>query len=426
MSRTDVLEELESLRTQVSELSRNLAGRDRMVDHLQNIVDTVPDFLFTLNDQGQLIPYNLTGAALKSSQGETIGIAGMGRDVSERKRTEAEHEALFEQSPLMCFLIDMQGRVLKVNRQGAEALGYEATELLGQSILNVFPEEHRARAASHVAACAASPSSMSMTWELEKQRKNGSRLWVKEFARVIMDRHGKPTVLISCEDITERKQVEDTLRQREQDLHRAIDERERISQDLHDGILQSLYAVGLGLESCKPLMQQRKHGKALDLLSQAIGQMNRVMDEIRSFIAGLDSRSLSGEPLSGALQAAIKAVTGTQPLHCAVAIDEAAACRLSAEQIMHLTNITREALSNSLRHGHATKASLSFTPLARSLRLCISDNGHGFDLSGMHGVGHGLANMAARARKIGGRLAIRSAPRRGTRIIVDLPQRGVL
>ncbi len=89
-------------------------------------------------------------------------------------------------------------------------------------------------------------------------------------------------------DITERKHMEEALHHREQDLRSAINDRERISQDLHDGILQSLYAVGLGLESCKPLMRQQKHERAAELLEQAIGQMNRIMGEIRNFIATMD------------------------------------------------------------------------------------------------------------------------------------------
>ncbi len=265
MSRTDELEELQSLRTQVSELARSLAKRDQTIAYLRNIMDTVPDFLFTLDHRGQIIkwnrqvvkttgytpeellhkpaldfvppeeldrtgaairqaftegyadleghllakpgqrlPYHWTGAALKNQLGETIGITGVGRDVSEKKRAEEEHRVLFEQSPLMCFLIDMEGTVLKVNRQGAATLGYKTDELLGQSLLTVFPEEHRALAMSHIAACIASPGSSLASWELEKQRKDGSRLWVKEFARVIMNTHGRPTLLISYEEITER------------------------------------------------------------------------------------------------------------------------------------------------------------------------------------------------------------------------------
>lgn len=223
-------------------------------------------------------------------------------------------------------------------------------------------------------------------------------------------------------DITERKHMEEALHHREQELRSAINDRGRISQDLHDGILQSLYAVGLGLESCKPLMHQQKHERAAELLDQAIGQMNRIMGEIRNFIATMDFGTAEGDTFSDVLHTVIQAVTATHPLQCTVTIDETTGRALSAEQSLHLVNIAREALSNSLRHGQATKATVSLKRLAHSVRLSIRDNGRGFTPDGVQGVGHGLTNMAARAHKLGGRIAIRSSPECGARITFDLPQ----
>ena len=68
-----------------------------------------------------------------------------------------------------------------------------------------------------------------------------------------------------------------------------MEERERISQDLHDGILQSLFAVGLALETGKSMMSPRNRKMSGPPLDQAIDQLNRVMREIRNFIAGLGS-----------------------------------------------------------------------------------------------------------------------------------------
>lgn len=96
-------------------------------------------------------------------------------------------------------------------------------------------------------------------------------------------------VLGSSTDITERKQMEETLRQRERALRAAIEERERISQDLHDGILQSLFAVGLAIEAGKLMLLPTARKTSGASLNQAIDQLNDVMREIRNFIAGLGS-----------------------------------------------------------------------------------------------------------------------------------------
>ena len=274
-------------------------------------------------------------------------------------------------------------------------------------------------------------ASINGLYEVEHRliRSDGAIRWVYDRGRFVRDEVGQPLYATGAViDITERKRVEETLRQHERDLRAAIDERERISQDLHDGILQSLYAIGLGLEACKSLQQQQQQQckktanaitKALD---QAVGQLNTVMGEVRNFIAGLDSDILQSGKFSISLRAMIQMLVANHPMRCHLAIDETAVCRLSTEQALHMMNIVREAVSNSLRHGHATKATVSLKPLARSIRLTIRDNGEGFEPADAHSLGHGLSNMRARAKKMGGHFTIQSAPDRGTRVTIDLPQ----
>ncbi|MDP3092748.1 MAG: PAS domain S-box protein [Nitrospira sp.] len=270
-------------------------------------------------------------------------------------------------------------------------------------------------------------ASISGLYEVEHRliRSDGAIRWVYDRGRFVRDEAGQPLYATGAViDITERKRVEETLRQREDDLRTALEERERISQDLHDGILQSLYAIGLGLEACKSLQQQRKKtAKAItQALDQAVGQLNTVMGEVRNFIAGLDSDVLQSGKFSIALCAMIQMLVANHPMRCHLAIDETTVCRLSTEQALHMMNIIREAISNGLRHGHATKATVSLKPLARSIRLTIRDNGEGFEPADAHSLGHGLSNMRARAKKMGGHFTIQSAPDRGTRVTIDLPQ----
>jgi signal transduction histidine kinase len=254
----------------------------------------------------------------------------------------------------------------------------------------------------------------------------GHTRWLQTVKRPILDESGRATMVLSAStDITERKHMEEVLRQRERDLRAAINERERISQDLHDGILQSLYAVGLGLEACKPLMTQRHYKRARATMSEAIGQLNHVMSEVRNFIAGLESQMLQGSTFPSALQEMVTSLAAAHPLRCRVTVDKTAADHISTQQALHLLNIVREALSNSRRHAQATKATVTLKQLSRCIRLSIVDNGIGFEPASQRGVGHGLTNMAARARKVGGRFAVRSVPQHGTRITIDLPKENI-
>jgi two-component system cell cycle sensor histidine kinase/response regulator CckA len=141
-------------------------------------------------------------------------------EANERLRaSEERYRTLYEDTPSMYFTIDPAGTVLSVNAFGAEQLGYRPEELLGESVFEVFVEEDREAAAGHVANCLAEPDQV-FHWELRKVRKDGSRLTVRETARVI-DRDGRPVVLIVCEDISEQKRAEQTQARLEAELRQA-------------------------------------------------------------------------------------------------------------------------------------------------------------------------------------------------------------
>ncbi|MBH0176616.1 MAG: hypothetical protein HP491_01785 [Nitrospira sp.] len=236
-------------------------------------------------------------------------------------------------------------------------------------------------------------------------------------------------VLGAATDITARKYVEEQLRQRERDLRTAIDDRERISEDLHDGILQSVFAVGLGLESCRTLVSKlslpRKAVAAplTATLNSAIGQLNHVMTDVRNFIAGIESQVLQGGNVDSTLRAMVQAMCASYGMACRVRIEAGAVRELSTEQSYHVMNLMREALSNGLRHSEAGRITVSFKRLRRSLRLSVADNGKGFTPDAVCDIGHGLTNMAARARKLGGRVDVLSRPRQGTKVLLDIPRR---
>ncbi|MET4384749.1 PAS domain S-box-containing protein [Bradyrhizobium sp. F1.4.3] len=127
---------------------------------------------------------------------------------------------VFEHNPVMYFMVDPAGTVLNVNTFGATQLGYAAAELIGQSVLKVFFEEDRDFVRRCVALCLETLD-QSHTWEIRKIRKDGSVLWVRENAKAMLRGDGAPIVLVACENITQRKEAEDALRQSEAYLARA-------------------------------------------------------------------------------------------------------------------------------------------------------------------------------------------------------------
>jgi len=251
----------------------------------------------------------------------------------------------------------------------------------------------------------------------------GRTRWLQTVKRPILNDDGRATMVLGvATDITERKRMEESLRQREHDLQIALQEREHISQDLHDGILQSLFAVGLALETTKSMMSPRARKTSGASLDQSIDQLNRVMREIRNFIAGLGSDLLEGKDLPTALQQMLGSLTENQATRVRLAVEGRAAKAVSAEQSLHLFHVIQEAVSNCIRHGQAQEARVSLKMVKHGVRLSIRDNGRGFNEDAAKGIGHGLANMAARAKKIGGRFTVLSKVNEGTRIVLDLPK----
>lgn len=355
------------------------------------------------------------------------------RDIGERKRAEAERRRshtflrqVIDTDPDFIFAKDREGRFTMANKAVADWYGTTVENLIGKSDADFtdIAEEVAFFRQSNLEVIHSGRDQFIPEERITDA--GGKTRWVQTVKRPICDDEGRVhMVLGAATDITERKRMEEILLQRERDLSAALQERERISQDLHDGILQSLYGVGLGLEACKPLIKkQQDHAakKFRTTLDQAIGQLNQVMTEIRNFIAGLESQVMQGGDFSTALRTMVETMSISSSARCRVKIDDASARRLSTEQALHIINIVREGVSNALRHSRAKQITVSLRDLIRSDRLAVTDDGIGFDTRSVQGVGHGLVNMAARAQKVRGLFAIQSKPDKGTRISLDLPK----
>ncbi|MEK6785640.1 MAG: PAS domain S-box protein [Nitrospirota bacterium] len=355
------------------------------------------------------------------------------RDIGERKRAEAElrrsHTFLrqvIDTDPDLIFAKDRNGRFTVANKAVADWYGTTVEELIGKSDAEFTANMDGVEFFRHNDLEVFNSGMDRFIPEERITDAEGKTRWLQTVKRPIYDDQGQVhMVLGAATDITERKRMEEILVQRERDLSAALQERERISQDLHDGILQSLYAVGLGLEACKSLISKRHDPvakKFMATLDHAIGQLNQVMSEVRNFIAGLESQVLQGGDFSTALRTMVETMSISSSTRCRVRIDDEAARRLSTEQALHIINIVREGVSNALRHSRAKQITVSLRDLIRSDRLAVTDDGIGFSTRSVHGVGHGLVNMAARAQKVRGLFAIQSKPDKGTRISLDLPK----
>ena len=407
---------------------RQHLNETRLGEHLAVLSPVELEFRFVTRTgmirwaEGSTIP-------LQNAQHEVTGYISTSTDITERRRAEEELRRshafvrqIIDTDPNFIFAKDREGRFTLVNQAIADCYGTTVDELIGRTDADFNPNrEEVALFRKHDLEVMDTLTDRFIPEEIITDSA-GNRRWLQTVKRPLLDEHGRAIQLVgAASDITARKQVEEALRQREHDLQAALQEREHISQELHDGILQSLYAVGLGLETCKSMLR-RNPRKAARTLERAVTQLNALMREVRNFIAGLESELLQGGDLAEALRTVVQSIAIPHGLPFRIAIDRKAARHLTREQGVHVLNIVREAVSNSLRHAKASGGHVSLRRLKHSVRVTIRDNGVGFTPDRVVGLGHGLQNMAARAKRIGGRLTIDSQPKRGTRILFDLPK----
>jgi signal transduction histidine kinase len=203
-----------------------------------------------------------------------------------------------------------------------------------------------------------------------------------------------------------------------------VDERERISKDLHDGIIQNMYAVSLSLEDVPELMADDRD-EASERVERAIDSIHLAIQDIRNFIFGLRPGLLEGASLVGGLAALIEQHRYNTMIDLELDIPEPIP-EPSAEVTGQLLGILTESLSNVVRHSRAGRASVTLTSAedGDTYELRIEDNGIGFDPAHAAKLGHqGLDNIRGRAKAIGGTFTIASRPGEGTGLVVRVPFR---
>lgn len=201
-----------------------------------------------------------------------------------------------------------------------------------------------------------------------------------------------------------------------------LEERERIGMDLHDGVIQSIYGVGLALENARLVMREDLD-EAETRIRKVMDDLNATIKDIRTYILDLRPRQLRDDGLLdglGRLLAEFRqnaqaeaTLTSPKPNHLK---------ELPSSHAMALFHICQEALANAAKHARANKVSVDLWTTPDRVLLEIRDDGRGFDVEkARKTVGHGLANMAARVQGVGGDLEISSLPGEGTTVLAWVP-----
>lgn len=201
-----------------------------------------------------------------------------------------------------------------------------------------------------------------------------------------------------------------------------LEERERIGMDLHDGIIQSIYAVGLTLENSRMLVKNDPGG-TIERLAQAIDGLNEVIRDLRNYILDLQPTRMPSHDIDKALRQLVLEFKANTLVDAELHVEDSVAGLFRDHTASELYLLAQEALANAAKHAHASRVLVSLRQTDDAhVALQIIDNGRGFDANAERPVlGHGLSNMAERARAIGGEFAIDSSPGEGTTVTVRVP-----
>jgi len=201
-------------------------------------------------------------------------------------------------------------------------------------------------------------------------------------------------------------------------LSKLLEDRTRIGRDLHDSVLQSLYAIGLSIETARRTRRDQT-ADTPEINDAMIQQINQLIHEVRGMIRELESGTVQEFDLSSELSSLCATYEQTGHLQVKLDVQRNAIEVLTNEEEREILNIIREALSNCARHAHATQAVISIHIRDTRVRVSIQDDGIGFAPASGPSRGYGLTNMETRAKKLGGTLHVQSKVGKGTHVTAE-------
>jgi PAS domain S-box-containing protein len=308
-------------------------------------------------------------------------------------------------------IIDSSGAIRSVNRMVEQLFGYTHEELVGRSVDDLLPETTRGLHGQRRAEYAEHPRTRTMGsgLDLRARRRSGDEFPVEISLSPLPSEDGLLVIAI-IRDVTERRVVDDELRRAHEKLT-IVDDRERIARDLHDTVIQRLFAVGLSLQGA---ITRATTDPAVERIQLAIDEIDLTIRDIRSTIFALHTRREPGGSTRDELIVIVREATRVLGFEPELRIDGPIDTVVSIEIRGHLLATLREALSNVTKHAHASKVLVDVSVSGSEVLLRVCDDGVGTE---NWGRGNGLDNIRERAAAFGGDCAIAPATDGGTQVI---------
>lgn len=381
-------------------------------------IDRVVDAEFRfLHQDGQTVWVAARTIKIQREDGAVTGTIGTITDITIHKVAQmALQEAnerlqvVLDASPVAIISVDRAGLIIAWSKGAERMFGWSEEEVIGR-INPTVPDGEIGEFHEKIRRVLAGGTFKGQL--RHRQTKSGDLVDAVISARPLPDRTGvNSAIVLIVDDITEQERANEQLRT-------LAEERERFSQDMHDGCIQAIYAVGLNLEACRPLIGVNPT-KVAQIVAAASANLDLVIQDLRSFISEEGRQLPAARNLRAEIARAVQA-TGERGLAFALDIDASAEDALTPDQAFQLLQIAREGISNASRHAKARHGRVSLQIRDEIVCFEVADDGKGFNITAPRKRGLGLHHIEARARKLGGQARIVTAPRHGTRVVVEVP-----
>ncbi len=377
---------------------------------------------------GRLVDISLTVSPIYDETGTVIGASKIVRDVSDRRRTDAELSklaAIVENSSDAIITKDLNGVITSWNTGAEQIFGYTAEEAIGMNVTILIPDDRvdeepgilaRIRRGERVEH-----------YETVRQRKDGTLLDIALTVSPVRDQRGEIIGASKiARDVTEHNRVQSA--EREADLmHRLVQtqeaERRRIARDLHDSIGQYMTAMRLTIEGlAKRCENDAEMTNDLMTVKDLAGRIDRDISFMTWQLRPTELETLG-------LRDAVRSFVEEWSSHSSIAAEfEFVGEDGPLPQLVdsNVYRIVQEVLNNVAKHAGAEKVSILMHRQRAQIFVIVEDDGKGFDPNATmpvrtDGHGHGLIGMRERAELLGGTLSIESSEARGTSVIVRVP-----
>ncbi|HWB92507.1 MAG TPA: PAS domain S-box protein [Puia sp.] len=366
------------------------------------------------------------GYIIYSADQRPIRMIGAIQDITVRKRSEEivlaseeKYRQIFYKNPYPTWIFDLDTlRIVEVNDAAVEKYGFDKSEFHQLTMKDLHPGDEVELFLDGIRHPVAG-----VERQLWHHRNRSGAVMIVEITGHRIDYFGKPCMQVIVNDVTERVRLEKELalqqRLKQQQLTEVVlgaQERERfeLGQELHDNINQILATSKLYLDVAIEEREPR-----IELLAKSRNNISMAIEEIRRLSKELITPSLNDLGLIQSIKELIRSIQMVKKMKIRLTISGLDENALLPEQKINVYRIIQEQLNNILKHAQASSVSIELNKQREQIRLCVEDDGKGFDPR-MRRNGVGISNIMSRAELYNGKVEIDSSPGKGCRLEVIL------